>query len=111
MDRGYLDFARLGRFTQAGAFFVISGKTNLKFYVVESRPADPSNGLRCDQTIRFRGFYSKQVYPQSLRRVPLLRRASFSLARFPPQSLWPIRPTIVRGLPRPLADRTVLQMD
>jgi hypothetical protein len=69
MERGYLDFARLGRFTQAGAFFVIHGKTNLKFYVVESRPVDPSNGLRCDQTIRLRGFYSKQGYPQSLRRV------------------------------------------
>ncbi len=44
-------FARLGRFTQAGAFFVIRSKTNLKFYVVESRPVDPSNGLQCDQTI------------------------------------------------------------
>ena len=69
MDRGYLDFARLGRFNQMGAFFVIRGKTNLKFYVVESRPVDPSCGLRCDQTIRLRGFYSKQGYPQSLRRV------------------------------------------
>ena len=68
MDRGYLDFARLGRFNQMGAFFVIRGKTNLKFYVVESRPVDPACGLRCDQTIRLRGFYSKQGYPQSLRR-------------------------------------------
>ena len=69
MDRGYLDFSRLRRFTQAGAFFVIRGKSNLKFYVVESRPVDTSSGLRCDQTIRLRGFYSKQGYPQSLRRV------------------------------------------
>ena len=69
MDRGYLDFSRLRRFTQAGAFFVIRGKSNLKFYVVESRPVDCSGGLRCDQTIRLRGFYSKQGYPQSLRRV------------------------------------------
>ena len=30
MDRGYLDFARLGRFTNAGAFFVIHGKTYVK---------------------------------------------------------------------------------
>jgi Transposase DDE domain/Domain of unknown function (DUF4372) len=69
MDRGYLDFSRLRRFTQAGAFFVIRGKSNLKFYVVESRTVDTSSGLRCDQTIRLRGFYSKQGYPQSLRRV------------------------------------------
>lgn len=69
MDRGYLDFSRLRRFTQAGAFFVIRGKSNLKCYVVESRPVDTASGLRCDQTIRLRGFYSKQGYPQSLRRI------------------------------------------
>jgi hypothetical protein len=69
MDRGYLDFARLARFARASAFFVIRAKSNLKFYVVESRPVDKSTGLRCDQTIRLRGFYSKQGYPGVLRRV------------------------------------------
>jgi hypothetical protein len=69
MDRGYLDFVRLARFTRASAFFVIRAKSNLKFYVVESRPVDKSSGLRCDQTIRLRGFYSKQGYPDTLRRV------------------------------------------
>jgi len=69
MDRGYLDFSRLARFTRAGAFFVIRAKANLKFYVVESRPVDKATGLRCDQTIRLRGFYSKQGYPEALRRV------------------------------------------
>lgn len=69
MDRGYLDFSRLARFTRAGAFFVIRAKSNLKFYVVESRPVDKAIGLRCDQTIRLRGFYSKQGYPETLRRV------------------------------------------
>jgi DDE family transposase/uncharacterized protein DUF4372 len=69
MDRGYLDFTRLARLTSAGAFFVIRAKSNLKSYVVESRPVDRSCGLRCDQTIRLRGFYSKQGYPATLRRV------------------------------------------
>ena len=69
MDRGYLDFARLARIARAGAFFVIRAKSNLKFYVVESRPVDATSGLRCDQTIRLRGFYSKQGYPEALRRV------------------------------------------
>ena len=68
MDRGYLDFALLGRFTQAGAFSVISGKTNLKFCVVGSRPFDPFNCLRCDHMIALRGFYSKRGYPLSLLR-------------------------------------------
>ena len=30
MDRGYIDFERLGRFHQAGSFFVIRAKKNLK---------------------------------------------------------------------------------
>jgi hypothetical protein len=30
MDRGYVDFERLGRFHDAGSFFVIRAKTNLK---------------------------------------------------------------------------------
>lgn len=69
MDRGYLDFVRLARIAQAMAFFVIRAKTNLKFYVIESRSVDKNSGLRCDQTIRLRGFYSKQGYPALLRRV------------------------------------------
>jgi hypothetical protein len=69
MDRGYLDFARLARIARAGAFFVIRAKSNLKFYVAKRRPVDTTCGLRCDQTIRLRGFYSKQGYPEALRRV------------------------------------------
>ena len=69
MDRGYLDFTRLSPLSSAGAFFVIRAKSNLKSYVVESRPVDRTCGLRCDQTIRLRGFYSKQGYPAALRRV------------------------------------------
>jgi hypothetical protein len=69
MDRGYLDYARLARFTRTGAFFVIRAKSNLKCYVVESRPVDTACGLRSDQSIRLRGYYSKHRYPEVLRRV------------------------------------------
>lgn len=69
MDRGYLDFARLARFTSMGAFFVIRAKSNLRFYVSASRAVDRLTGLRCDQSIRLRGFYSKHAYPDLLRRV------------------------------------------
>jgi Transposase DDE domain/Domain of unknown function (DUF4372) len=69
MDRAYLDFRRLARFTDAGAFFVIRAKSNLRFYVSASRPINRETGLRCDQSIRLRGFYSKQGYPGLLRRV------------------------------------------
>src|SRR5690606_35372733 len=63
MDRGYVDFARLHRLHDAKAYFVVRAKTNLSFYVVESRPADRSSGLRCDQIIRFKGARSKKLYP------------------------------------------------
>jgi hypothetical protein len=69
MDRGYLDFTRLACFTKAGAFFVVRAKSNLHSYVSASRPVDCRTGLRCDQSIKLRGFYSRQGYPDSLRRI------------------------------------------
>jgi len=68
-DRGYTDFARLYRFTLAGAFFVTRGKRDLDFRVVESRPVDKSTGLRCDQTIRLCGPLTSRHYPARLRRI------------------------------------------
>ena len=69
MDRGFLDFARLYRLTQAGAFFVIRPKSNTRFNRVYSRPVDKTAGLRCDQTVRLTGVKSPDDYPQYLRYV------------------------------------------
>jgi hypothetical protein len=69
MDRGFLDFARLYRLTQAGAFFVIRPKKNTLFKRVYSRPVDKTAGLRCDQTVRLTGTKSPDDYPQYLRYV------------------------------------------
>jgi IS4 transposase len=69
MDRGYLDFPRLARWQQAGAYFVVRSLGNVRFRVVESRPVDRSTGLRCDQLIRLTTFRSHRAYPQVLRRV------------------------------------------
>lgn len=69
MDRGYLDFARLYRFEQAKASFVIRAKKNLDFAVRESRKIDKTTGLRCDQTITLRGVQSSKAYPDRLRRI------------------------------------------
>jgi len=69
MDRGFLDFARLYRLTQAGAFFVIRPKSNTRFNRVYSRPVDKTAGLRCDQTVRLTGVNSPDDYPQYLRYV------------------------------------------
>lgn len=69
MDRGYLDFARLYTLSQASAFFVTRGKSNLRCRRVYSHPVDRATGLICDQTVMFTGFYQVRDYPEKLRRV------------------------------------------
>src|SRR3989338_2157954 len=69
MDRGYLDFERLGRFEEAGSFFVIRAKSNLKAQRRYSHPVDRDTGLVCDQTIVLTGFSSRQGFEAPLRRV------------------------------------------
>jgi len=69
MDRAFLDFKRLYRLTQAGAFFVIRPKVNTHFKRVYSHSVDKTTGLRCDQTVRITGIRSCDYYPQYLRYV------------------------------------------
>ncbi len=69
MDRGFLDFARLHRFHQAGSFFVTRAKSNTKAKRRYSRRVDRSTGLMCDQTVFLTGQYSPQDYPAPLRRI------------------------------------------
>ena len=69
MNRGFLDFARLYRLTQSGAFFVIRPKSNTAFQRVYSRSVDKTTGLRCDQTVRLTGVTSANDHPQYLRYV------------------------------------------
>ncbi len=68
-DRGYLDFARLHKITQAMATFIIRAKSNLNFRRLYSRPVDKSSGLRSDQAILLNGYYSSRDYPDKLRRI------------------------------------------
>ena len=68
-DRGYIDFLRLHRLHEAKAFFVIRGKSDLRFYVSQSRPVDKAGGLRCDQTIRLNGERTRDFFPEALRRI------------------------------------------
>ena len=69
MDRGYIDFERLGRFHEAGSFFVIRAKTNLKAKRRYSHAVDRQTGLICDQTVALTGFYSRKDFEASLRRI------------------------------------------
>ena len=69
MDRAYLDYHRLRRFTTAGAFFVTRTKSNLRCTVREKRPVDRTTGLRSDHTIMLNGIKTAALYPEPLRRV------------------------------------------
>jgi hypothetical protein len=68
-DRGYTDFGRLFRLTEALAFFVIRGKRGLDYARRASRPVDKSTGLRSDQTIVLCGPKTATLYPSPLRRI------------------------------------------
>ena len=69
MDRGYVDFARLYKMHQAGAFFVTRAKRNMNARRVYSTATDRSSGIICDQLIAMNGYYVAKDYPEHLRRV------------------------------------------
>lgn len=69
MDRGYVDFRRLNRLTQGGAFFVTRAKRNLDCTRRARRQVDRETGLRSDQTIVLAGPKSSRLHPGPLRRI------------------------------------------
>ena len=69
MDRGYVDFARLYRLHQAGAFFVTRAKSNLNAHRVYSSATNRPIGVIADQKIALDGHYTRQDYPVHIRRV------------------------------------------
>jgi hypothetical protein len=69
MDRGYMDFARLGHIAGAGAFFVTRAKDNLRFSRQRSRPVDDPGGVRSDQVGKPTLAASRKMFPWPLRKV------------------------------------------
>jgi IS4 transposase len=69
MDRGYLDYERLYKINQAGAFFVTRAKHNTAFARLYSHQVDKTTGVRCDQVIKFSGHNAAKDYPDKLRRI------------------------------------------
>jgi IS4 transposase len=69
VDRASLDFARLSRLHQDHGYFVTRAKRNFRYRYLDSQPVDRATGLYSDQVIRLYGFYSKQSYPERLRRI------------------------------------------
>lgn len=69
MDRGYIDFKRLHKFTANNAFFVTRTKSNMQFRRISSQQSNIATGILSDQTILLTGVDSKTDYPEKLRRV------------------------------------------
>ncbi|MGH9197565.1 MAG: IS4 family transposase, partial [Acidimicrobiia bacterium] len=69
MDRGYVDFERLHRFTDEAAFFVTRTKKGIRFRRRTSRPVDFATGLQSDHTVGLVTVSARHAYPAPLRRV------------------------------------------
>jgi hypothetical protein len=69
MDRGYMDFTRLGNIAAAGAFFVTRAKDNLRFSRQRSLPVDYEGGVRSDQVGKPTNAVSRKAFPWPLRKV------------------------------------------
>ena len=69
MDKAYIDFLRLFRLHQQGAFFVTRAKENIRFKRMYSRPVDKGTGLIYDQIGRLEKPKSREKFPDKLRRI------------------------------------------
>ena len=69
MDRGYVDFERLHRFTSASAFFVTRTKDNVQLKRLTSRRRESGDGVMSDQIVVLATADSRRHYPDKLRRI------------------------------------------
>ncbi len=69
VDRGYLDYERLRRIDQAGAFFVTRTRKRFRFRRLRSHALNEQPGVRSDQTVRLVNPVPRSKYPDSLRRI------------------------------------------
>jgi hypothetical protein len=72
MDRGYLHFARLIKFTHAAAFFVTRSLEKLQYEVVGPSLPPTVEAILRDEHILLRGRYTRVHYPTMLRRVEFM---------------------------------------
>ena len=72
MDRGYLHFARLIKFTHAAAFFVTRSFEKLQYQVMCSSQHQASEQILRDDHIALRGRYTRVDYPVVLRRIEFM---------------------------------------
>jgi len=69
VDRGYLDFFLLARWTFQGVWWVTRAKTNTAYEVVKNLLVPKDGNILKDQVIRLTVFRSHEAYPKEMRRV------------------------------------------
>ncbi|MFH1160669.1 MAG: IS4 family transposase [bacterium] len=69
MDKAYIDFARLRRFSHERTNFVVRAKKNMKYRVLDRGVTAKEKGVLCDQTIVLTHPTTFNHYPESLRRI------------------------------------------
>jgi hypothetical protein len=69
MDRGYVDFFLLARWTFQGVWWVTRAKINMAYEVVKNLPVPKTGNVLKDQVIRLTTFRSQEAYPKEMRRV------------------------------------------
>lgn len=88
MDRGYIDFARLYKFTLSSAFFITRTKDNTVLKRRYSHPVDKSTGVRSDQTVILNAIESAKAYPDALRQVSFIDPETSKHLQFLTNNFW-----------------------
>jgi putative transposase len=68
-DKGYTDFSWYKSLDDKGVIFVTRIKRNAQYDVVERKDVSRYKYIYSDQTLKLKGFYSQQKYPDRLRRI------------------------------------------
>ncbi len=69
-DRGYNDFKRLHNIESIGAYFVVRGKKNNDFKPIKwTRRFPPESGILSDAIGYMEGLFTKEKYPDKIRRI------------------------------------------
>ena len=69
MDRGYIDYKRLFKIHEHGAYFVTRSKDNMNYRRLYSNKKEPNNGVIYDQAIKLNNHYASIDYPLKIRRI------------------------------------------
>ena len=68
-DKGYTDFLWYKSLDDKGVFFVTRLKRNARYDVIERKDVSRFKNIYSDHILKLKGFYSKQKYPDKLRRI------------------------------------------